>query len=149
MVDDARHYDRLPKNHADRTYDKLVEFVEAVITTKRQRHNIVERDALMSGKLKTKATAIPAAPAKAAAAPKGAGRGGAGGVSPLATATAVCRMHFTTGQCKWGHGCRFAHTAKSKEQKEAVAKFFAKYGGDSSVPAAPVTPKAKEGAPAA
>jgi hypothetical protein len=32
----------------DSTRDKLLEFVEAVITTKRQRHNMLERDALMA-----------------------------------------------------------------------------------------------------
>ncbi len=105
MTDDTRYYDRLPKNHADRTYDKLVEFVEAVITTKRQRYTILERDALMSGKLKTKAAAIPAAPAKAILAPKGAGKGGSGGVSPPGTTnTTMCRVHFTIGQCKRGRG---------------------------------------------
>ncbi len=136
MSDDVGCYDRLPKNRPDRSRDKLLEFVEAAIATKRQWHNFLERDALMAGKLKAKSAGISAAPAKAAPA-KAAPKRGAG---------TACRLHFTTGQCKWGDNCRFAHTAKSDEQKKAVAKFFAKRA-DSSVTAAPVTPKAQEGAP--
>jgi hypothetical protein len=84
MASETPYYDRLTEDHPDRTHEKLVEFVEAVITTKRQRHNITERDALMMSKIRTRAVAVPAVPAKAGSA-KAAVKGGGGGVSPPAT----------------------------------------------------------------
>jgi hypothetical protein len=99
MAEDTRYHDRLTKDHPDRTSEKLVEFVEAVMTTKRQRHNITERDALMMSKILTKAVAVPAVPAEAGSA-KAAVKGGGGGVSPPATSATVCRLRFATGKRK-------------------------------------------------
>ncbi len=146
MVEDRRRYDRLTKDLPDRTYEKLVEVVEAVITTKRQRHNISERDALMMSTKKTTSFAVPAVPAKAGPA-KATAKGSGGGVSPPATSTTARRLRFTTGKRKWGDNCEFPRVITNERQKEAVAKFFVRYA-EPKVVAAPVTPKAKESTPA-
>jgi hypothetical protein len=90
--------------------------------------------------------AVPTFPAKAGSA-KAAAKGGGGGGSPPATSATVCRLRDATGKCKWGDGCKFAHAATNDDQKKAVAKYFVKHA-ESNVVAAPVTPKAKESAPA-